>query len=338
MRQLATVQQIADIKPIEGADAIEVATVLGWRVVVKKGEFKVGSKCVYFEIDSWIPHELAPFLSKGQYPKVYDGVEGNRLKTMKLRGQLSQGLVLPVSILGRMPPVVGYDATELLNIKKWEAAMSAQLAGVSRGAFPTAVPKTDEPRIQSSPALLKEFAGRDCYWTIKCDGTSGTFVNIDGDHHVCSRNLSLKDVEGNTYWEIYYKYNLKEILDDNPNMAIQGEVVGEGIQKNTMKLKGHHLFVFNVYDIKAGRLLNYDDLVAFCINNKLDMVPLYKRYVFNYTEVDDLVEEATQVKYPCGSSGEGVVIRPVEGFYCETAGGRASFKVINNKYLLKHNE
>ena len=96
MRKLATIRRIADIQPIEGADAIEVAVVDGWRVVVKKDEFTVGDLAMYLEIDSWVPHELAPFLSKGHEPREYNGVKGERLKTIRLRGTTSQGLLLKI--------------------------------------------------------------------------------------------------------------------------------------------------------------------------------------------------------------------------------------------------
>lgn len=131
-RKLASIRRIADIQPIRGADAIEVATVDGWRVVVKKNEFKVGDLALYLEIDSWVPHELAPFLSKGQEPRVYNGVKGERLRTIRLRGQVSQGLLLRVGERDYMYYVMkpdgqlvtvyeGDDVTEFLNIQKWEA-------------------------------------------------------------------------------------------------------------------------------------------------------------------------------------------------------------------------
>lgn len=124
-RKLATIRKIAAIEPIEGADAIEVAVVDGWKVVVKKGEFQVGSLAVYLEIDSWVPTELAPFLSKGKEPREYEGIKGERLRTVKLRGQLSQGLLLPLQTVYELPSttncdVLGDDVTEALGILKWE--------------------------------------------------------------------------------------------------------------------------------------------------------------------------------------------------------------------------
>lgn len=165
-RKLASIRKISDIQPIPDADAIEVATVDGWKVVVKRGEFSVGDLAVYLEIDSWVPHELAPFLSKGKEPREYNGVKGERLRTVKLRGQVSQGLLLPVDFVEDKPFITGWfhedgigtmvmvaegqDVTECLNIQKWEAPIPAQLQGQAKGTFPTSlIPKTDQERIQN---------------------------------------------------------------------------------------------------------------------------------------------------------------------------------------------
>jgi len=170
-RKLASIRKIADIQPIPDADAIEVATIDGWKVVVKRGEFKVGDLAVYLEIDSWVPHDLAPFLSKGKEPRDYNGVKGERLRTIKLRGQVSQGLLLPLHTIWtkhvdfhKFPEantwdwqsdwndeeVIGLDVTAILGIQKWEAPIPAQLQGQAKGTFPTSlIPKTDQERIQN---------------------------------------------------------------------------------------------------------------------------------------------------------------------------------------------
>jgi RNA ligase (TIGR02306 family) len=180
-RKLASIRRIADIQPIEGADAIVVATIDGWKVVVKKGEFTIGDLAVYLEIDSWVPHELAPFLSKGSEPREYNGVRGERLRTIKLRGQVSQGLLLSVessgslhinewmcagkslamdAIDGDFNPE-GFDVTDILGIQKWEAPIPAQLQGQAAGMFPTSlIPKTDQERIQNCFGDIQKRAKR----------------------------------------------------------------------------------------------------------------------------------------------------------------------------------
>lgn len=337
-RKLASIQKIIDIQPIPNADMIEVISVLGWKCVSKKGEFKVGDLCIYFECDSLIPIKpWSSFLEDKNKPG-----KPARLRTIRLRKQLSQGLVVPLSILEDCVVdsnnVEGFDVTELLGIELYEPPIPACLSGQVRGAFPSIVPKTDEYRIQSEPELLKEFQGIEVYWSLKMDGTSGTFVNVETSppHHVCSRNMSLKDDGKNTYWKIYYKYNLEKVLGSNPNMAIQGECCGPSIQGNKMGLKDHELFIFNIYDIQQGRILGYNDMKEFCDINDLPMVPVIEISIFNITEMEDIIARGREAKYDNGALGEGYVIRPVVPRYSEVLNGRASFKILNNKFLEKH--
>ena len=197
MRKLASIRRIDSLTPIDGADKIELATVGGWKVVCQKGLYNEGDLAVYFEIDSWIPHTIAPFLSKGQYPRVFEGVEGERLKTIKLRGQLSQGLLMPLdeackNIESQL--FEGLDVTVPLGVLKWEKAVPAQLAGVCKGNFPSLIPKTDQERAQN---LVKEIvaaseAGIQFEITEKLEGSSMTVYRIKGEFGVCSRNLDLK--------------------------------------------------------------------------------------------------------------------------------------------------
>jgi RNA ligase (TIGR02306 family) len=163
-RKLACVKRIDDLLPIEGADKIEVAVVGGWKVVVKKGDFKKGELAVYLEIDSWVPNEVAPFLTKpGQFPKVYNEVEGQRLRTVKLRGQISQGLLLPMSIRGSDGLVVGAlftegdDVTEFLGVQKWEPPQEFRAAN-AKGIFPYFIPKTDCERVQNLSSQVQQWA------------------------------------------------------------------------------------------------------------------------------------------------------------------------------------
>ena len=200
MRKLATIRKITELNPIPKADAIEVATVDGWKAVVKKGDFKVGDLAIYLEVDSWVPYELAPFLSKDKEPKEYNGVKGERLRTIKLRGQLSQGLLLPIDVAyDEDPPdydhvfLEGDDVTEILGIQKWERPVPAQLAGLMKGSFPSFIPKTDQERVQnivSEIASAKEL-GLEFEVTEKLEGSSMTCY---------LRNLE-PDEQGNKQWE-----------------------------------------------------------------------------------------------------------------------------------------
>lgn len=165
-RKMATIRQIDEILPIPDADAIELAVVDGWKVVVKKNQFKVNDYIVYCEIDSWIPTEIASFLSKGKEPREYNGVKGERLRTVKLRGQVSQGLILDrYTALDKIGQIyVGQDVSELLNIQKYEPPVPACLAGVIKGNFPSFIPKTDQERCISGDTLIDTDQGK---FTIK---------------------------------------------------------------------------------------------------------------------------------------------------------------------------
>ena len=185
MRKLATIRKIDALTPIVGADAIECAAVGGWKVVVKKGEYTVGDLAVYCEIDSWIPTELAPFLSKGKEPRVYEGILGERLRTVKLRGQLSQGLLLPLeptcaNIESEL--FEGLDVSLPLGIVKWERLLNAQLAGMAKGNFPSLIPKTDQERVQNLKSEIAQAAedGLEFEVTEKLEGSSMTVYLMDG--------------------------------------------------------------------------------------------------------------------------------------------------------------
>jgi len=331
-RKLATVQKIIEIGNIPNADRIQVATINAWKTVIRKDEYKVGELCVFCEVDSIIP--FAPwsdFLKDKKNPE-----KPIRLKTCRLRGQLSQGLVLPLSILPPNAYNIGDDVTEALGIVKYELPVPTCLAGQVKRQFPThLVPKTDELRVQSFPDIVNEFKGKDVYITVKCDGTSGTVIHKDGEFDICSRNLSFKESD-NVYWEMFKKYNFENILKKVGNYACQFECCGEGIQKNRLGLKGHEIFVFNVYDINNHKYLDYKDFVSFCKEHNLPTVPVIEECTFDFT-IDQLLEKA-KGKYTSGKFREGIVIRPVVEGNSEVLSGRASFKVINNDYLEKDEE
>lgn len=354
MRQLATIQTIKDLNLIEGADSIEVATVKGWKVVVKKNEFNVGDKCVFFEIDSLLPlREEFEFLGEKSVKKSLtdngEEVEGYRLKTVKLRGQISQGLALPlnVNLLGHelIKDVHkledGYDLTQQLNVHKYEPPIPASLSGIVRCPFPSFISKTDEERIQNCEHVLSKYFGEWFYVTEKLDGTSCTIYQSDDGMHVCSRNRDL--VEGESvYWRVAKAYKFDEILEKYPDTVFQGEIVGESIQSNPLQIKGQKFYVFNIYDTTDGEYLNYSDMKTFIekLNEEgyqVEMVPVLETEFDLLDSVDEMVELAT-IKSSINSKvwAEGMVFRPQCKEMQDDKIGRLSFKVINPQFLLKH--
>ncbi len=352
MRHLATIQKIAEVRPIEGADAIEAVRIKEWWCVAKKDEFKVDDYCVYFEIDSLLPvtNPNFEFLAKGNKPKTMniDGKTyvGYRLKTIKLRGQISQGLALPLPALFADANMdsslyeVDNDVSESLDVVKWEAPIPAQLSGKIRGSFPGFLPKTDEERVQNLAEVVARQQGVTFYVTEKLDGSSATFYRhttiADGERFgVCSRNLDLLDTPGNTFWELAKKYELDTKLPEG--FCVQGEAVGEGIQDNKLKIKGHDLYVYNVYDIKNAKYLDYIDFVAFCEKLGLKTVPVLDTAWLLTGTVEDLLKmaEGKSVIAP-EVEREGLVFRPMQEKQEVIAGvmGRLSFKAISNIFLL----
>ena len=339
MRKLATIRKIDTLTPIEGADAIECASIGGWKVVAQKGLYVEGDLAVYFEIDSWIPTEIAPFLSKGKEPREFEGVKGERLKTIKLRGQLSQGLLIPIAEIMKLQHVdgstfyveEGADATEFLGILKWERPMNAQLAGLARGNFPSLIPKTDQERVQN---LTKEVeaaieARTRFEITEKLEGSSMTVYLIDGEFGVCSRNLDLKETEGNSFWATARRDDVEakmRAVDEHWSFAIQGELIGPGIQNNIYKLTQPEFRVFDVYDIQSGAYLNPEARRALIERMGLLHVPVLSAFQM-LLPVDQLlvlaegksVLNATQER-------EGIVFKEVNG--------GMSLKAISNNYLL----
>lgn len=334
MRKLASVKKIDSITPIRDADVIECAHIGGWAVVVKKGEFREGDLVVYFEIDSWIPHVLAPFLSKGQEPRVYEGIKGERLRTIKLRGQISQGLILPLTILheGEEWKQEGTDVTELLGIIKWEPP-DVTRGGEIRGNFPSFIPKTDQERCQNLVnEIFNEWWENEWEVTMKLDGSSITVFYNEGDLGVCSRNLNLKleETEGH-----FVKASIKNgLLESLPlyqrNIAIQGEIMGPGIQGNPEKMSHHQIFVFDIFDIDNQKYLSAEERKQVCVDLNLNHVPIIKEKIklrdLEIKNINDLISFA---------EGPGMNSKSREGVVFKECNGKCSFKSISNKYLLK---
>ncbi len=336
MRKLATIQKIKDLQSILEADKIEKATVLGWQLVVKKGEFKAGDYCVYCEIDSVLPEKPEfEFLRPRKF----------RIKTVKMRGQISQGIAFPISTIKELENVEikeGLDVTEIIGIQKYEPPPAVMMSGKVKGGFPGFIPKTDEMRIQSVPDVLtrSENQGKRCYVTEKVDGTSVTYYIRDGEFGVCSRNLELLETEDNIHWMVARQYDIEGKLRRlNQNFAIQGEILGIKIQGNKYNLPAHKILVYNIFDIDRFAYLDYEDFITLAREAGFETVPVVRDdYILGQDDVDGLVALSNEksVLNP-DIPREGIVIRPIiEAQDPEL--GRLSFKVVNAEFLLKYEE
>lgn len=356
-RKLASVVRVDEILPIPNADAIEVARIKGWKCVVKKGEFKAGDLGVYFEIDSIPPDDdRFQWLWKPKgHLSAFPRPEKFRIRTMTLRKQLSQGLLMPLAAFDGGPVELGAaavlrpkfgsfdtiyvkegdDLTEALGVTKYEPPLPH--AGEIAGFFPGIWSKTEETRIQNMPEVLDELQGLAYVMTLKCDGTSATFgFDTGGIFHACSRNFSMKE-GANCYWAMVEKYDLRRICHQ-AQVVIQGEIVGPGIQGNPMGLKAQELRVFNVISNTFGRL-PYHAMARFCEDYGLTPVPVVEEGdAFNET-VESLLRKAEGKYVGTNNEREGLVVRPRDiPIYSNTLGGPLSFKVISNRYLLSEKD
>lgn len=325
MRKMASVQRVLEKKSIVGADLIEAYRVNGWWVVDKKGAHEVGDLVVYCEVDSWIPHTLAPFLTKpGHYPREYLGVEGERLRTVKLKGQLSQGLLLP---LVEDTSEEGQDFSEILGITKWED--TRYMANMdARGNFPDFIPKTDQERVQNLDRTLEKYFGQSFEVTVKRDGSSLTaFVNGE-ESGVCSRNVNLKETEDSAFWAAANSLSLiPKILSTGRNLALQGELMSQKIQGNYEKVQGIEWNCFDIYDIDTQEYLLPKERRELCKQLNIPHIKVVEEDFVLCHNVDQLLEMAEGPGVNPGVKREGLVFKSNEATF--------SFKAISNSYLLK---
>lgn len=305
--------------------------------MVAKNEVQEGQIIVYCEIDSLLPGD-AEWLPPAVKTRVEQSSKQDwfRVKTVRIRKALSQGLIVPT-----LPPneekgwKIGDDVTRVLGIKKYEpVAFSGKLAlqQTSSGIpFPShLLRKTEELRVQSNLDLFAAIRGQPYYATVKLDGTSGTFL-VDpssGEFWCCSRNQIRprpENLDVCPYWRAASNAGLEAKLLAHPGYALQGEVCGPGIQKNPLKLKDIQLFVFNVVDLRSGGGVPLDKFLEVCAELGVKTVPIEEMGdSFDYEAIGDVLERA-RGKYASGKTREGLVFR--------TKNQAISFKAINNDYL-----
>ncbi|MCL2632757.1 MAG: 2'-5' RNA ligase [Coriobacteriia bacterium] len=339
MRKLVSIQIVKDIRPIASADSIELVTILGWGVVTKKNEFSIGQKCVFFEVDSFLPtEERFEFLRSSSYRKNDFMGEGFRLKTAKLRGEMSQGLAMPLSDFPELSENIEIDTdlAEILGVRKWEAPETESSFGTIAESFPTWVSKTDETRVQSAEGVIAELHGKPYYISTKLDGTSISMGRKDGEFWVAGRNALHKDDGKSSAWKYARKMNIEVSSETwEKDYTIQGEFCAGGIQGNKLRLTEPKWFIFNVIDPDTNKRLPLPEMLEFCENLGLATVPIEETGdSFDYTSISSLLDRA-EGQYDSGTTKEGIVIRSIAPMYSETLRSDMSFKVINNKYLLK---
>lgn len=375
MRKLAHIEKIEWKRPIEGADRIELVGVLGWQCIAKKDEFHVGDLCVYIEIDS-IVDKTSPdfaFLEKRNY----------KIKTMKMKGVLSQGIVFPLSVLPKKEWSIGLDVTSLLKITeiedelpkqkpenalnslkqrhkklyknkvfqwfmkfKWFRRIALKLLAPHKKPknFPDWIVKTDETRLQNMPFVLEQYKNVPMIVTEKLDGTSTSFglkreKKRKYDFAVCSRNVRQDDInqkcfyDDNVYHIIAQKYDIKSVLMkilieyNATTVVLQGETIGEAIQKNKYGLQGIDFYAFNL--VIDGKRIDSSEATDIVHKFGIKWVPILSASFTLLPTVDEMITYADGTSVIADTLREGLVIRDHEN--------TISFKCISNQFLLKHN-
>jgi RNA ligase (TIGR02306 family) len=359
-RALASVRRIDRVVPHPDADLLDLAIIGGWQCVTQKSNnFKEGDLVCYFEIDSFLPIEDQwEWLRKSSYRKM-GGREGFRIKTIKLRKELSQGLIMPLEEIGFIydhsdakwysspehaaSVLEGDDLTSYLGVVKWDPPLPACLGGVARGNFPTFIKRTDQSRVQNLSRYLDFHSEREFEVTLKLDGSSCTVYSCPDDvvprQGVCSRNLDLVETDGNSFWQIVRQTQLLEAMHHvGGTYAIQGELMGPGIQKNPENLPALALYVFDVYAIDTCRYLNPHerrDYLAQLMEQgaTVDEAPVIisATTLKPYGSIAGLLAHAAAIPSINNKIAEGAVWK-------SCSGDRFSFKVISNKYLLKEKD
>lgn len=326
MDGLVYIGKVISVEPISNADKIEqldIDLISGgkWHGCAPVGQFSVEDTCQVYLQDSLLPQidEFA-FMEKYHY----------RVRMLRLRGVPSECLIMPQTISGN----VGDDVTLLAGVTRYEKPLPTNLGGVALGYLPSYIPKTDEPNFQSLPSMVVAMQGKSYSATLKMDGSSMTvFLDDDNVLHVCSRNIDLKEVDGNVFWKLTRKYHLETVLQTERGIAIQAEACGPGIQSNHVGLKDHEMYVFNVFNIKKWFYYSNADVRSFCSAWGLHSVPfLVYSDIFNAT--NDGLRQMAEKTYPNGQPAEGIVIRLNEEMMTEIDGVmmRVSFKVLNLLY------
>lgn len=333
-RKLASVQVITSLTPIGKANQEELATILGWKVLVRAGQFKEGEKIIYFEIDSVLPKGAK--WTKTMKPK------NLHIQTKKHYGEICQGMILKLDILKKVDfnmkiedLEIGHDLTEFLGVTKFDEN-SEEGQKIIEKKFPVdLIEKSDEIRVQSNLAYIELFSGKEFYSSIKYDGSSATYLinPTTNKFKVCSRNLGIEEDEKNIYNDIANKYDIKnKLLKTGGLYAIQGEVYGPKVNGNPLNVPDLSFVVFTIKNIKNNHYLGLEEMRKVCKELDLPMVEVVEEGVFNYKTVESLLEKS-KGNYPgTDRPREGLVYRLKEDWNKDDK--RMSFKVINDDYLI----
>ncbi|KAF4455395.1 DRB0094 family RNA ligase [Fusarium austroafricanum] len=370
-RRLVTVRHISSIAPITRADRIATATVDGWTCVVPVNTFQAGDRGVYFEIDSLLPSSdprFAVFAPKIVSPGGPTSTPDIRVQTLKIRGVLSQGLLMPLSdfpeIASKLDGIspdnlrdIGFEDT--LGVKKFEKPTipvplpQTLTSDTPLPEFPSFIPRTEQERVQNLPDIFSEHGAEVFEESTKMDGSSMTVFYLNPSNPlsetlpvetrpngvgVCSRNRTLIENHPRSprlFYAAARALNFHETLPKiGRSIALQGELCGSSIQSNFEGFtKGEpSFFLFSVYDIDEQRYLPPREVYeAWAPRLGVKHVPVH-----GYRPLNEVA--STLAELVARAEGKGINGRKREGIVFKREDGQFSFKAISNSYLLTHGE
>ena len=308
MYKIASIEKVVSVVDHPKGDTLALVKVLGWQIVAKRGQYKAGDLVVYIEPDSEVEERpIYEFLRSRNF----------RVKLIRLRGEISQGILFPISAFTWEKPIdesmVGHSVACEVGARHYEKPVPGAASGIIKGPFPNFLVKTDEPNLRSYNGVIEELSGHECYITQKLDGTSAI-------------------------WKLTRQLDLEAKLKAyGKNVAIQGELYGPGIQANRMAIPALEIALFNLYLIDERRFAGFDELQKFCSDYSLSMPPLLWRGIFQFT-IEELVKMASDSLYPSRTPAEGIVIRPVVSSYSAVLESRLSVKIVSERFLEEYGE
>lgn len=361
MRHLATVREIKELRPIPDADRIETAIVDGWECVVQKGMYHPGQLVVYIEIDSVVPEtDVFEFMRPRRF----------RVKTIRMKGQISQGLVMSLDILPQGKPYkIGDDVTEILGIKKYDPQTVQEMETVSaqnlskkqsriekwlmrfkwfrawkakrmpNTAFPDWIKKTDEERIQNMPTQFERWRDDGIGFSIteKLDGQSATYFLRKRrfrkpEFGVCSRNRRLPVDDDSTYWTVARDFHIKAWMSDLLKTVGGSYIIvqGEIIGPKIQKNK----YGLKNLDFYVFNLITEDHMLHTTFEAEIILAQYDIKTVPRIAYIPKLPSSIPAlVEIARGKST--IADRQREGFVMRNANHNISFKVINPDFLLE---
>lgn len=313
MHDLAIVSTIDSIRPIEGRDRIEMATIENYNSIVTKGEYNVGDPAVYIFYDSILPADNPDFefLRARCYSAKLDGF---RIRPMKMGGEVSEGLVLPMSVL---PPGKEYHkgdiVTDVLRIRLYEQPEEATPANVE-GAYPTMIPKSDEENIEKVFRHRDMWKDIEFYITEKVDGAAGTWIyDSETDSlRVFSHNWEVG--ESGVWFDAARNEEIKEKMkgycksNGLASLVLQGEVIAPSVQKNIYRVSKALIYIYGMMTVE-GRRYAFADMVDACREIGLNTVPVLAKSAYMPESIAEMLSACDGRSVLADVPREGVVWR-----------------------------